>query len=681
MKPARKKRPYPVRKKESNPFAWTFLALFAAAFTGLMIYALNREEKNTYPVKPRIFHKQYPLTVQEENKKTPQNVLPEKAGSGVGTSNDWDEFLGVAGKKKDEDINFQATLPDFLAGETKAKKDTTDNKADFFGELKKETAVKLLSGKPVEALQNIQNSLNRKKLNADQTFKVEEFAVYLKSVINADKIICGVLEKYIGREITLPNRDCSEKVKPIKCLPDKGKLKVEIKKGTISLNKTIRVSDLESGFRLTLLKESRKISESGLLLYQSIAAVKKRQNQSAVTILSKVNNPIAVEMKELLLSYGEKGKQQVARRTFDWLLSRRKIKSGKEDLMKIKKEMAKKLPQEQVNAVMELLHDHYAEVALNKYFEKAKPLKQGEMTRTKYKTIRGLAGDYEKQYRHTGYYKTKGKQLLISFLKDGLGSYYSKFRDTRKVASIKLNLVPVEAGEFKMGQGERMQEVRISTPFWIGQHEITQDQYFRIMKTNPSAHKRKRGKYRLPVENVSWDDAVEFCRLLTETERKKGNVPENYEFRLPTAAEWEYCCRAGTSEGYSFGDTPSELHKYGNYCDKSNTASLPFQDKEHSDRFDKTSPVGTYSPNPWGIYDMHGNVWEWVLDWDGPRSCEYENPVGPEFGASKVIRGGAWDTSAENCSSSSASFESPSACFDNLGFRIVLAPIIKKKSF
>jgi len=151
-------------------------------------------------------------------------------------------------------------------------------------------------------------------------------------------------------------------------------------------------------------------------------------------------------------------------------------------------------------------------------------------------------------------------------------------------------------------------------------------------------------------------------------------VPEGYEYRLPTEAEWEYCCRAGTETSFSFGNTNDELFKYGNYCDKSNTNKLAHQDRQHNDGNDKTAMVGQYQPNAWDICDMHGNVWEWCYDWYGDiKGKNLENPTGGKSGSSKVNRGGAWDEPSDKCTSFYRGFDSPESLYDNMGFRVVLA--------
>jgi formylglycine-generating enzyme required for sulfatase activity len=174
------------------------------------------------------------------------------------------------------------------------------------------------------------------------------------------------------------------------------------------------------------------------------------------------------------------------------------------------------------------------------------------------------------------------------------------------------------------------------------------------MKNNPSYFKGAEN----PVEQVSWEDAVEFCRKLSElsAEKAAGNV-----YRLPTEAQWEYACRAGTTTQFSFGDDESDLGDYAWY--RENSAS-------------KAHPVGGKQPNAWGLYDMHGNVWEWCQDWyDDYPSGAVTDPTGPADGSGRVIRGGGWDFIAEICRSAYRSGFGPSfRSLSDCGFRVCLSP-------
>ena len=221
--------------------------------------------------------------------------------------------------------------------------------------------------------------------------------------------------------------------------------------------------------------------------------------------------------------------------------------------------------------------------------------------------------------------------------------------------SIGMELVLVPAGEFLMGssQGDEDEQpvhrVRISKAFYMGKYEVTQSQYEAVMGANPSSYKgADRASH--PVEKVSWKNAVEFCLRLSQKEKKT--------YRLPTEAEWEYACRAGTQTKYGFGAREADLADYAWYGNNSES---------------KTHPVGLKKPNAWGLYDMHGNVWEWCSDWYGeyPRG-NVTDPAGAQSGEGRVRRGGGWGNSARGCRSANRYGGRPGDRLNGLGFRLAL---------
>ncbi|HEX7184690.1 MAG TPA: SUMF1/EgtB/PvdO family nonheme iron enzyme [Thermoanaerobaculia bacterium] len=187
-------------------------------------------------------------------------------------------------------------------------------------------------------------------------------------------------------------------------------------------------------------------------------------------------------------------------------------------------------------------------------------------------------------------------------------------------------------------------EVTIRQPFCLGAFEVTQEQWKAIMgaDNNPSPFKGDR----LPVQKVSWEDIQEALRRLNARE-------PGARYRLPTEAEWEYAARAGSQTRYSFGDNPAELWRYGNCSSKG-----------HNDGFDGPAPVGSFRPNSWGLFDMHGNVWEWVEDWYGP----YGSRVVKDR---RVRRGGSFRSSPESCRSARRSSWKPGSRSQENGFRLV----------
>ena len=226
---------------------------------------------------------------------------------------------------------------------------------------------------------------------------------------------------------------------------------------------------------------------------------------------------------------------------------------------------------------------------------------------------------------------------------------------------MKLRLIP--AGEFMMGSpgtesdrddDETQHRVRITKPFYMGVTEVTQEQYQKVMGSNPSKFKGPQN----PVELVSWAEAVEFCRKLSAmpAEKTAGHV-----YRLPTEAEWEYACRSGTTTAYGFGDDASRLGDYGWFRSNSDSS---------------THPVGEKKPNAWGLYDMHGGVYEWCQDWYGAYpSGSATDPTGATSGSHRVIRGGSWISSARYCRSATRYWRTPGYRNNLLGFRVLRSSI------
>lgn len=219
--------------------------------------------------------------------------------------------------------------------------------------------------------------------------------------------------------------------------------------------------------------------------------------------------------------------------------------------------------------------------------------------------------------------------------------------------TIGMTLARIPAGEFLMGSSSYSDEtivhrVTLGSDFWIGQKEVTQDEYRRVMGTSPSAFQ---GNPR-PVEQVSWEDAAEFCRRLGAQEQRV--------YRLPTEAEWEYACRAGSRAAFCYGDDDTRLGEFAWY----DASAGP-----------RTHPVGSRKPNAWGIYDMHGNVWEWCLDWyaeDFYSAGSLTDPKGLSTGEYRVLRGGCWYNRPVFCRSARRDFNRPDYRDDGIGFRVVL---------
>ena len=206
--------------------------------------------------------------------------------------------------------------------------------------------------------------------------------------------------------------------------------------------------------------------------------------------------------------------------------------------------------------------------------------------------------------------------------------------------------------------------VTLTRGFWIGKYEVTQGEYLAVTGENPSDFP---GDLNRPISSVSWFDATNYCWKLTQQELAAGRIPPGSHYRLPTEAEWECAARAGTTTRFSYGDDDVNYTSLTNYA--------WFLDLGHPDLI--VHPVGQKLPNPWGLYDMHGHVWEWCQDWyDDQPGGILTDPTGPpgpvQFGR-KVMRGGAYDYPNSVCRSASRFFRPATDPDSDLGFRVVLA--------
>jgi formylglycine-generating enzyme required for sulfatase activity len=273
-----------------------------------------------------------------------------------------------------------------------------------------------------------------------------------------------------------------------------------------------------------------------------------------------------------------------------------------------------------------------------------------------------------------------------------------------------MRLVRISPGTFTMGSpkqeagrdvDEEQHEVQITRPFYLGKHEVTLREFRAFVRetgyrTEPerdgeggSAYTQQDGVWKFegrkpeyiwsktgfprtddhPVSNVTWNDAVAFCQWLSSKEGRK--------YRLPTEAEWEYCCRAGTTTRYHHGDGEEGLISIANIADASGKRMLPAWKMavSHDDGFPFTAPVGQFQPNAWGLHEMHGSLWEWCADF---YDAEYyqrsprQDPQGPAEGAMRVARSGCWNEGSRTCRSADRSKGVPSYRSSGVGFRVLL---------
>lgn len=221
---------------------------------------------------------------------------------------------------------------------------------------------------------------------------------------------------------------------------------------------------------------------------------------------------------------------------------------------------------------------------------------------------------------------------------------------------VTMQFVPIPAGSFTMGSDQNIgdgdespkHQVTFTQPFYLGTCEVTQEQWEKIMGGNPSEFRGPK----LPVDTVSWDDCQSFlARLQQQTGR---------QFALPTEAQWEYACRAGTTTAWNFGSTGANAGDYAWIGENSGGT---------------THPVGTKQPNAWGLHDMYGNVWEWCADWYEKHtyaSGAVVDPRGPAAGESRILRGGAWGEHVDNARSSIRNCNGPDGRHNGTGLRCVM---------
>ncbi len=262
-------------------------------------------------------------------------------------------------------------------------------------------------------------------------------------------------------------------------------------------------------------------------------------------------------------------------------------------------------------------------------------------------------------------------------------------QDNFELDWVGLSMLWCQAGKFQMGSpggwllgsggekgrndNETRHDVRLTSGFWLGKYPVTQREYAMVAPLGGLSPYP--GQFRgedLPVESVSWEDAVAWCKALTEYESAAGRIPENYAYRLPTEAEWEYACRAGVTAAFNDG---SNLLRNDGICESLQTLAW-FRDNSN----ELPHIVGQLKPNAWGFYDMHGNVSEWCLDKFAPYSSHAGNdPLGrgEDNVQRRVRRGGSWQDAAKDCRSASRNAGSLNFRRPFIGFRVALAPVME----
>ncbi len=247
------------------------------------------------------------------------------------------------------------------------------------------------------------------------------------------------------------------------------------------------------------------------------------------------------------------------------------------------------------------------------------------------------------------------------------------YPSTHSVASISMEMIFCPPGTFTMGSpsseagrggDETQHQVTLTNGFYLGKYEVTQAQYQTIMNGNPAGLNADPSQFKgsnRPVERVSWEDAQVFLYQLNAIEQSAGRLPAGWKYVLPTEAEWEYACRAGTTTAYSWGNDINASRANYNWDGGPNDGNDSQQ----------TVEIGQFSANPWGFYDMHGNVWEWVQDWKANYLTGAQtDPEGPASGSHRVLRGGSWHAGGALLRSALRNQSLPSRRDNGIGFRV-----------
>lgn len=261
----------------------------------------------------------------------------------------------------------------------------------------------------------------------------------------------------------------------------------------------------------------------------------------------------------------------------------------------------------------------------------------------------------------------------------------TKAGEERNDNGLKLKLVWCPSGKFRMGSPadeknrtpeEGPVDVTLTRGFWMGKYELTQKEWEQVMDSQPThgplkKHVKKEPKY--PVSYVSWDDGMEFCKKLTRSERLAGRLPADWEYALPTEAQWEYACRADTTTRFCFGDDEKELPEYAWF-------NIPIP-SEGNPAAPGTEPYahegGQKKPNAWGIHDMHGNVMEWCRDAAGEKLPGGSDPIVKTGSDFREVRGGSWVFKPKMLRSAARYGSLPHTADFPIGFRI--AAVSKSK--
>jgi formylglycine-generating enzyme required for sulfatase activity len=276
-----------------------------------------------------------------------------------------------------------------------------------------------------------------------------------------------------------------------------------------------------------------------------------------------------------------------------------------------------------------------------------------------------LVVPWQRRRRARGHRLTWLAVLGLAAIIGAMASGQEERRPKDFTNSIGMKFVWIAPGHFMMGSpatetGRGDDEIAHKVTlggFYLGVHTVTQEKWQTVMGNNPS---ELTGDKNLPVDSVSWQDALAFVRKLETRDKKR--------YRLPTEAEWEYACRAGTTTPFHFGETLSAAQ--ANY-----NGNFTYGNGKPGISREKTVPVGALPPNAWGLHEMHGNLWQWCQDWHGGyQAGQVIDPQGPKTGKNRILRGGSWGSHPVFCRSANRNFSAPDARTEFYGFRVCFSP-------
>jgi formylglycine-generating enzyme required for sulfatase activity len=270
--------------------------------------------------------------------------------------------------------------------------------------------------------------------------------------------------------------------------------------------------------------------------------------------------------------------------------------------------------------------------------------------------------------------------------------FYRAFAQQVPPNAVTTNMVWIAPGTFVMGSptsevmrlsDETQHTVTLTKGFYMGKYAVTQGEYLALMGSNPSYFTTNDDNgnpippdLNRPVETVTWFDATNYCAQLTQQEQAAGRLPSGWVYRLPTEAEREYACRAGTTTAFHYGNAlRGGMANFEDHYEYDASIGDIYVSNPAVPCLPRTTAVGSYVPNAWGLHDMHGNVWEWCRDWYGSYPAgSVTDPQGPTSGSDRVFRGGSWLSIGGDCRSAYRGYSDPSYWSISIGFRVVLAP-------